>query len=59
MPYSVDEVKKHADPAVVRTFEMKLKSYKSLKTLAPDTPSVAQLGATAQTENEPIRPFRC
>lgn len=53
-PDSVDEVKKHADPAVVRTFEMKLKSYKSLKTLAPDTPSVAQLRGDDQTENDRI-----
>jgi hypothetical protein len=51
-PDSVDEVKKHADPDVVRTLERKLQSYKALKTRAPDTAEIAKLRADDHTPND-------
>lgn len=53
-PDSVDEVKKHADPAVVQTLERKLQSYKTLKTKAPDTPEVANLRVDDKTTNDAV-----
>ena len=53
-PDSVGEVKKHADPAVVRTLELKLRSYTSLKTKAPDTPEIAALREEDLTENDEV-----
>lgn len=53
-PDSVNEVKKHADPQVVHTFEMKLRTYKALKTLAPDTPKIGYLRQKDQTDNDRI-----
>jgi hypothetical protein len=53
-PDSVDEVKKHADPAVVRTLGIKLGSYKVLKTRAPDTPAITALRARDTTPNDAV-----
>lgn len=53
-PDSVDEVRKHADPEVVRTLERKLASYKTLKTTATDTPAIAKLRAEDQIENDEV-----
>lgn len=51
-PDSIDEVKKHADPEVVKTFERKLKSYSLLKTKAPDSPEIATLRTEDKTPND-------
>lgn len=53
-PDSVTEVKKHADPEVVRTLGVKLGSYRVLKTRAPDTPAVSQLRTEDRTPNDAI-----
>src|SRR5690348_10289154 len=53
-PASISEVQKHADPAVVRTLAVKLSSYTTLKTLAPDTSEVAALRAGDRTANDTI-----
>lgn len=53
-PDSVAEVKKHADPAVVRTLGVKLGSYRQLKTRAPDTPGVAYIRQDDRTPNDAI-----
>jgi len=53
-PDSVGEVRKHADPNVVATFERKLSSYRELKTLAADTSEIATLRADDQTENDRV-----
>lgn len=42
-PVSVEEIRKHADKGLVRTFETKLESYVILKTTAPDDPAIATL----------------
>ncbi len=51
---SVAEVRKHADPGVVRTLGVKLGSYSPLKTRAPDTPEVTRLRAEDRTPNDVI-----
>jgi hypothetical protein len=53
-PDSVEEVRKHSDPAVVQTFERKLSSYKALKTKAPDTPEITALRKHDRTENDVV-----
>ena len=53
-PDSITEVKKHADPNVVRTFERKLQSYKVLKTLAPETAEIIALRIEDRTENDRV-----
>jgi predicted nucleic acid-binding protein len=53
-PDSVDEVKKHQDPSVVRTLDLKLRSYPTLKTTAPDTPAIATLRTEDQSENDEV-----
>ena len=53
-PESVGEVKKHADAEVVRTLDLKLKSYKTLKTKAPDTPEIADLRNADWTANDTV-----
>lgn len=50
-PESLAEIRKHADPDVVRTLEAKLGSYKVFATLSPDTPGIAALRGKDQTEN--------
>jgi predicted nucleic acid-binding protein len=51
---SLDEIRKHADPQVVRTFTAKISSYEVLKTTAPDAPAIAALRNLDQTPNEQI-----
>ena len=51
-PASVDEIEKHRDPKVRRTFRAKLASYHQLQTLAPVAPAVAAVGADDRTEND-------
>ncbi len=53
-PGSVEEIKKHADPEVVRTLEIKLGSYFVLKTTAPETPKIAEIRASDQSPNDHI-----
>lgn len=53
-PDSVNEVRKHADADVVKTLELKLKSYKTLKTRAPDTPEIAALRTADRTANDEV-----
>jgi hypothetical protein len=51
-PGSLEEIKKHADPEVVRTLNIKLGSYSVLKTLAPDTPEISALRVEDKTDND-------
>lgn len=51
-PDSVEEVRKHADDEVVRTLGIKLGSYKSLKTRAPDTEAIAELRRDDRSSND-------
>jgi hypothetical protein len=51
-PGSLEEIKKHADPEVVRTLNVKLGSYGVLKTLAPETPDVANLRVNDKSDND-------
>jgi hypothetical protein len=53
-PESIEEVRKHADPDVVRTFDLKLRSYGVLKTKAPDTPEIASLRKDDRNENDEV-----
>lgn len=39
-PLTIQEIRKHKDPKVVSTFEIKLKSYEELRTLAPESPEI-------------------
>jgi predicted nucleic acid-binding protein len=50
-PLSVKEIRKHRDPNVVATFEIKLSSYTILRTQAPQSPEIAALRALDATEN--------
>jgi predicted nucleic acid-binding protein len=53
-PDSVNEVKKHGDPEVVRTLERKLESYKTLKTKAADTAEITKLRGEDRNENDKV-----
>jgi predicted nucleic acid-binding protein len=53
-PGSLDEIEKHADPEVVRTLNVKLGSYRVLKTLAPDTDEIAGLRVDDKTDNDAL-----
>jgi hypothetical protein len=53
-PDSMDEIRKHTDPDVVRTLERKLQSYKTLKTKAADTPEIANLRQEDKNENDSV-----
>ena len=53
-PDSVGEVRKHADPEVVRTLDRKLRSYTALQTKAPDTPEIAALRKEDTDENDRV-----
>lgn len=53
-PGSIEEIEKHADPEVVRTLKVKLGSYHVLRTLAPDTPQIANLRASDTTDNDKL-----
>ncbi len=50
-PLSIEEIRKHGDPNVVATFEIKLSSYSVLRTQAPQSAEVAALWALDVTEN--------
>ncbi len=53
-PDSVDEIKKHSDPDVVRSLGIKLGSYRVLKTRAPDTGPITALRAKDRSENDAV-----
>ena len=53
-PDSVREVKKHADPTVVKTLDRKLQSYPALKTKAPDTAAISELRKDDKSENDEV-----
>ena len=53
-PNSAGEIERHSDPNVVRTFNLKLRSYRTLKTTAPDTPGIASLRKRDRTENDRV-----
>lgn len=53
-PDSVGEVRRHADPQVVRTLDLKLKSYPALGTKAPDTPAIMALRRDDRDENDKV-----
>ena len=50
-PLSIEEVRRHRDPNVVATFEIKLSSYAVLLTEAPQSPQITALRALDTTEN--------
>lgn len=51
-PLSLDEIGKHQDERVRRSFQAKLQSYYVLKTTAPIPPEVQLCGATDRSEND-------
>ena len=53
-PDSLEEIKRHADPEVVWSFQVKLGSYDSLKTLAPDTEAISAMRSTDATDNDTV-----
>lgn len=53
-PDSVAEVKNHQDPQVVRSLELKLRSYPALKSKAPDNPGIAALRKDDKSENDEV-----
>lgn len=53
-PGSIEEIKKHTDPEVVRTLKVKLGSYNVLKTVALDTPEIASLRVDDKTDNDTL-----
>src|SRR5690606_21006166 len=56
-PHSLEEIKKHADERVVATFQAKLSSYHTLKTLAPTSPTIESIRTKYDTtENDAIEP---
>ncbi len=48
-PLSLDEIRKHKDPAVVASFEIKAQNYHELRTQAPDSPTIQALRAKFDT----------
>jgi len=44
-PLTVEEIRKHKDPKVVSTFEIKIESYYALKTEAPESPEIQAIRA--------------
>jgi predicted nucleic acid-binding protein len=53
-PASREEIAKHNDPKVRRTFEAKLDSYHLLKTLAPPSAEIIKFATDDKTENNKI-----
>src|SRR6266852_6132841 len=51
-PASLQEIGKHQDKRVRTTFEAKLQSYRVLKTMAPVSAAVQQVGAADKTDND-------
>ncbi|HEY0770291.1 MAG TPA: PIN domain-containing protein [Sphingobacteriaceae bacterium] len=50
-PSSLKEIRKHKDPSVVATFEIKTKNYHLLKTQSPETPEILSV-RTKHDKNE-------
>jgi predicted nucleic acid-binding protein len=42
-PLSIEELKKHSDPEVVKTIQTKIKNYNTLKTEAPEIEAITQI----------------
>jgi len=54
-PLSIDEIRKHADPIVVKTIEAKVKNYNLLKTVAPENEAIQAIRQKYdRTENDAI-----
>jgi hypothetical protein len=53
-PASLEEIGKHQDPRVRRTFDAKLESYQLLKTTAPVSRKVEQVAADDRSDNDRI-----
>jgi len=53
-PHSIEEIRKHQNKEVVRSFEAKLRSYVRLQTIARDMPAIAQIRQSDQTNNDSI-----
>jgi hypothetical protein len=51
-PATLEEIGKHQDARVRSTFETKLQSYHVLKTIAPASAAIQQIGASDKTEND-------
>ena len=51
-PISIAEVRKHKDPKVVETFDIKLKSYVELKTEAPESKEIQALRQNDKDESD-------
>lgn len=52
-PITVQEISKHEDPKVVKTFQVKIESYKVLKTTASDLPQIEKIKTDFdQNEND-------
>ncbi|MBT9143662.1 MAG: hypothetical protein DDT32_01880 [Syntrophomonadaceae bacterium] len=52
-PLTIEEISKHKDPRVVQTFQAKVGNYKTLNTIAPDTPEIAYIKANLdRSEND-------
>lgn len=51
-PATVSEIRKHKDPKIVTSFEIKLKSYVELKTEAPESPEIVKLRQNDKTDND-------
>jgi predicted nucleic acid-binding protein len=51
-PLSIAEVRKHKDPKVVETFDIKLKSYVELKTEAPESKEIQALRQNDKNERD-------
>jgi predicted nucleic acid-binding protein len=53
-PHSIEEIRKHRDSDVVRSFEAKLRSYAQLRTVARDTPTIDEIRQSDRTTNDII-----
>lgn len=53
-PATIGEIRKHANPDVVRTFEAKLGSYQQIQTTAPEKPAITELRLSDRTENDHV-----
>src|ERR1051326_6364097 len=51
-PVSINEIEKHKDEKVRKSFQAKLQSYNILNTTAPLSPELAQFSGTDRTEND-------
>ncbi len=51
-PGSIEEIERHGDPLVVRSFKAKLASYQVLRTNAPETPDITAVRAADVTAND-------